>query len=188
MWRPVPAALVAPLGIDRGIWEPPMLRTRAPHRLWCTMAIVRKLSVIVVAFVSVAFGAGCRGPDFDTWREAGEQLVNESGGSVDRIEVLENDGGTMYDDSTSHVEVFATLEGSLGDGTQAVRSAGERLGYAVSGDPVVNRDDGSQLQSLAMTRDGSRLDINIVHAGSGSPLEVTIASVDCDCPGVGEGR
>jgi hypothetical protein len=152
------------------------------------MVKVRKLWLVVASLGLAALGSACGGPDFDSWRVAGEQLVDESGGSVDRVELLENDGGTMYDDTTSHVEVFATLEGSLDDGTGVVRLAGERLGYEVSGGSPVQRGDGSQMRSLTMLRDGSSLDINIVHEGSGSPLEVTIASVDCDCPGVGKGR
>ena len=118
--------------------------------------------LLVAAILSML---GCSGgPDFDQWTADGRALANEVGAEIVRVEELEDDGGSMFDDDPSHVEIFATLDATPKEAREQLRDAGERLGYKVVDAPY-----------LTMDRDGS--DIFVwVPEDSGLPLEITIAA------------
>lgn len=82
---------------------------------------------------------GCAAPDFDTWADAGMQLAGEAGAAVVRVDRLEDEPGTMFDDDTSHVEVLATMDVDPEEAKAELEAAGERLGYNVEGD-TMHRD------------------------------------------------
>jgi hypothetical protein len=108
---------------------------------------------------------GCSGrPNFDQWTADGRALADEVGAEIVRVEELEDDGGTMFDDDPSHVEIFGTLDATPTEAREHLWEAGERLGYEVADAPY-----------LLMKRGGSVLNI-WVPEDSGSPVEITIAA------------
>jgi hypothetical protein len=104
------------------------------------------------------------GPDFDQWTADGRALADEVGAEIIRVEELEDDGGSMYDDDPSHVEIFATLDAPPSEAREQLWAAGERLGYEVVDGPY-----------LLMSRDGGGINVRVPD-DSGIPVEITIAA------------